>query len=161
MRPKEIKKLIELVEASSISELEVTRFGRKVRISKNSSTTTVTTSPATLAPPPAAVPETPSTETQKESQAAKPAPEPQALAENIYEVKSPMVGTFYRAPAPDADPYVEIGDIVAPNQVLCIIEAMKLMNEIECEVRGKVVEILAENGKPVEYDQVLFRIEKI
>ena len=161
MRPKEIKKLIELVEASSISELEVSRFGKKVRIRKNSSTTTVTTTPAPLNPAPPAAPETLSTETQTESPAAKPPSEPEVLAENIYEVKSPMVGTFYRAPAPDADPYVEIGDIVSPNQILCIIEAMKLMNEIECEVRGKVVEILAENGKPVEYDQVLFRIEKI
>ncbi|OQX85967.1 acetyl-CoA carboxylase, biotin carboxyl carrier protein [candidate division KSB1 bacterium 4484_87] len=159
MRPKEIKKLIELVEASSISELEVTRFGKKVRISKNSSTTTVTTSPPAANPLPAATP------VQTEAQQAPPAPAPAktepAIADNIYEVKSPMVGTFYRAPAPDADPYVEVGDTVSQNQVLCIIEAMKLMNEIECEIRGKVVEILAENGKPVEYDQVLFRIEKI
>jgi len=159
MRPKEIKKLIELVEESSISELEVSRFGRKVRISKNSSNTTVTSSP------PAANPSSAPAPVQAEVQPASPQAEAPAaapvLAANIYEVKSPMVGTFYRAPAPDADPYVEVGDTVSPNQVLCIIEAMKLMNEIECEVRGKVVEILAENGKPVEYDQVLFRIEKI
>ncbi|NOZ62048.1 MAG: acetyl-CoA carboxylase biotin carboxyl carrier protein [Calditrichaeota bacterium] len=158
MRPKEIKKLIELVEESSISELEVSRFGRKVRISKNSSTTVVAASPAAIAPSPAAAP---AEAQQSPDRPEQKAPQKEMLAENIFEVKSPMVGTFYRAPAPDADPYVEVGDTVASNQVLCIIEAMKLMNEIECEVRGKVVEILAENGKPVEYDQALFRIEKI
>jgi acetyl-CoA carboxylase biotin carboxyl carrier protein len=80
---------------------------------------------------------------------------------NVIEIRSPMVGTFYRAPAPDAAPYVQEGDIVTTNQVLCIIEAMKLMNEIESEMRGRVVEILVENGKPVEYDQLLFKIEKL
>jgi acetyl-CoA carboxylase biotin carboxyl carrier protein len=70
-----------------------------------------------------------------------------------------MVGTFYRAPGPDADPYIRQGDIVEPGKTLCIVEAMKLMNEIETEVRGKVVEILVENGQPVEFGQILFRID--
>jgi acetyl-CoA carboxylase biotin carboxyl carrier protein len=78
---------------------------------------------------------------------------------NTHEVNSPIVGTFYRAPAPDADSYVQIGDIVSAGQVLCIIEAMKLMNEIESDVGGKIVKVLAENGKPVEYNQPLFLIE--
>ena len=76
-------------------------------------------------------------------------------------IEAPMVGTFYRAPAPDADPYVRVGDIVEVGQPLCIIEAMKLMNEIESEVRGKVLEILADNAQPVEYGQPLFVIEQI
>jgi acetyl-CoA carboxylase biotin carboxyl carrier protein len=77
----------------------------------------------------------------------------------IHEVRSPIVGTFYRAPAPDADPYVEVGEMVQPKTVVCIIEAMKLMNEIETEVGGRIVKILVENGQPVEYNQVLFHIE--
>jgi acetyl-CoA carboxylase biotin carboxyl carrier protein len=92
--------------------------------------------------------------------AAPPAPEVTAPAETTQhqEVTSPMVGTFYRAPAPDADPYVEVGDHVRVGQTLCILEAMKLMNELEAEVSGTVMEIVVENAEPVEYGQVLFRI---
>jgi acetyl-CoA carboxylase biotin carboxyl carrier protein len=81
-------------------------------------------------------------------------------SENTYEVKAPMVGTFYRAPSPDADSYVKVGDVISQGTVLCIIEAMKLMNEIESEVSGKVVKILVENAQAVEYNQPLFLIEK-
>ncbi|MGE5586675.1 MAG: acetyl-CoA carboxylase biotin carboxyl carrier protein [Clostridia bacterium] len=81
--------------------------------------------------------------------------------ENHITIPAPMVGTFYRAPAPDAKPYVEIGDVVSPGQVLCIIEAMKIMNEIQAEVRGRVVEILVENAEPVEYGQPLFVLEAL
>ncbi len=80
-------------------------------------------------------------------------------AENTHEVRSPIVGTFYRAPAPDADPYVNVGDEISQGSVLCIVEAMKLMNEIESDVSGKVLKVLAENGKPVEYNQPLFLIQ--
>lgn len=106
-------------------------------------------------------------------QAPTPAPAPQAAAAaqipakpaeaedpNVVTVTSPFVGTFYRAPAPDADPFVEVGQSVEPGQVLCIVEAMKLMNEIEAEIAGTVVEVLAENGKPVEYGDPLFKIRK-
>jgi len=81
------------------------------------------------------------------------------LPANVVEVVAPMVGTFYRAPAPDAEPYVKLGETVEPGQVLFIIEAMKMMNEIESECRGKVVEILVENGAPVEYGQPLMRVQ--
>jgi acetyl-CoA carboxylase biotin carboxyl carrier protein len=93
--------------------------------------------------------------------AAQPAaaPEPEAPATNLTDVKSPMVGTFYRAPAPEAPSYVEIGSAVTKGQTLCILEAMKLMNELESEVDGIVREILVENTDPVEFGQVLFRIE--
>jgi acetyl-CoA carboxylase biotin carboxyl carrier protein len=77
----------------------------------------------------------------------------------LHEIKSPIVGTFYRAPAPDADSYVQVGDIVSTGSVLCIVEAMKLMNEIESDASGKIVKILVENGKPVEYNQPLFLIQ--
>lgn len=166
MRPKEIKKLIELVEQSQINELEVSRWGKKVRIRKGSNPST----PATMVIPPSS-PSAPMPLPQAQEPVPLPgtpsapvavaAPTPEPSTDNIVEVKSPMVGTFYRAPAPDAPPYVEVGDIVAPNQVLCIIEAMKLMNEIESEWRGRIVAILVENAQPVEYNQVLFKIEKL
>lgn len=166
MRPKEIKKLIELVEQSQINELEVSRWGKKVRIRKGSNSSVPTT---IAAPPPSPSLPSPTPQVQEVpslpgapspvAPVATPAPEPSS--DNIVEVRSPMVGTFYRAPAPDAPPYVEVGDIVAPNQVLCIIEAMKLMNEIESEWRGRIVAILVENAQPVEYNQVLFKIEKL
>lgn len=164
MRAKEIKKLIELVEASTISELEVRRFWQKVRIRKQQDYAVVTSSPnmVEISSPPV----TPAIAASALPVEAPPKPKDGKGAEevtdtNIIEIKSPMVGTFYSAPAPDADPYVQEGDIVTANQVLCIIEAMKLMNEIESEVRGRIVEILGENGKPVEYDQVLFRLAKL
>jgi len=167
MRTKEIKKLIALLEESNINELEVSRWGKKVRISKSM-----------MSPPPATVtsetmaasiqlPAQQSQEIAQHPQSTPPAATmptstgTSAISENIFEVKSPMVGTFYRSPAPDAESYVQVGDIVSVNQVLCIIEAMKLMNEIEAEVRGRVLEILVENTQPVEYNQVLFKIEKL
>jgi acetyl-CoA carboxylase biotin carboxyl carrier protein len=91
--------------------------------------------------------------------AAVPAAAPAAPEKKFHEVHSPIVGTFYRAPAPDADPYVEVGQSVQPKTVLCLIEAMKLMNEIESDVSGKIVKILVENGQPVEYNQPLFLID--
>lgn len=163
MRPKEIKKLIEYVEQSNINELEVTRWGKKVRIVKSSRGQAIAAPGEAIAVPNVVtVPAPPSPAMVSAApEPPQPLPETKATAANILEVRSPMVGTFYRAPAPDADPYVQLGDIVAPNQVLCIIEAMKLMNEIECEIRGRIVEILVENAQPVEYNQVLFRIEKL
>ena len=164
MRPKEIKKLIEYVEQSNINELEVSRWGRKVRIIKYSKDPSVTTHAEVITvPSPPPVQPSPST-VPPAAPIPEPAPpkiEPREPASKLMEVKSPMVGTFYRSPAPDADPYIQLGDIVSTNQVLCIIEAMKLMNEIESEVRGRIVEILVENAQPVEYNQVLFRIEKL
>jgi acetyl-CoA carboxylase biotin carboxyl carrier protein len=82
-----------------------------------------------------------------------------AIPDKLVEVKAPMVGTFYRAPSPDADPYVREGDAFSAGKVLCIIEAMKLMNEIEAEISGKIVKIMVENGRPVEYNQTLFLVD--
>jgi acetyl-CoA carboxylase biotin carboxyl carrier protein len=93
------------------------------------------------------------------SSAAVEAKEETEVTTNLHEIRSPIVGTFYRAPAPDADSYVQVGDMVAPGTVLCIVEAMKLMNEIESDVSGKIIKILTENGKPVEYNQPLFLIQ--
>lgn len=151
----DVKKLIKLVERSKIAELEIFEKGSKIRISKNGSghvqphmMTPVMPAVATPAAPTA--PDT-SAPTAPESPAETPA--------NILEIRSPMVGTFYRAPSPDAEPYVKVGDYIEPGKVLCIVEAMKLMNELEAEIAGRITEIRVENGQPVEYDQVLFRVE--
>lgn len=155
-----IKKLIKLLDESGIDEIEIEEEGKKVRVSKahyNSSVPQVFypqfISQPQVAPQPSASQKT------DPSPAAEPPPAPKPEEKKYHEVRSPIVGTFYRAPAPNADPYVQAGSVVQQGTVLCIIEAMKLMNEIESDVSGKIVQILVENGKPVEYNQPLFLIE--
>jgi acetyl-CoA carboxylase biotin carboxyl carrier protein len=147
----ELRQLIRLVQRTGIGELEVSSGDRTVRIAAQSRhpvnagfSPAAAYAPAQERPAPAAAGAAPSA--------------PQAT-ENLTAITSPMVGTFYRAPAPDADPYVESGDLVEVGQTVCIIEAMKLMNEIESEHRGRVVKILVENAQPVEFGQKLFLIE--
>jgi len=148
-----LKKLVRILEKSGVDEIEVEEDGLRVRLAKNS---TATAAPPAAPAPAAAVPAPAAQAAPSAPAAAPPAATP---ASNLHEVKSPIVGTFYRAPAPDADPYVEVGETVPAKAVVCIIEAMKLMNEIETETGGRVVKILVENGQPVEYNQVLFLIE--
>ena len=146
---RKLKKLIDLVEESGIAELEITEGEEKVRIVKGGAVSVAAGAPAparTAAPAaaqtaPAAVPAAP----------AEPAP-----AEAGHAVKAPMVGTFYRSPSPDAKVFVEVGQTVKEGDTICIIEAMKLMNEIEADASGVVKAILVENGQPVEYGQPLF-----
>jgi acetyl-CoA carboxylase biotin carboxyl carrier protein len=149
---KEIKRLILLVQKSGIGELEVTEGGRTIRIS---AAPVVAPGPAyamAAAPAPVASPAiAPS--------AAAAASAERAADAHLVPVVSPMVGTFYRAPAPDADPYVELNTPVEIGQTVCIIEAMKLMNEIESESRGRIARILVENGQPVEFGQALFLVD--
>lgn len=147
---REIQRLIKMIERSPITEFEIEEKGLKIRISKieNHGEPTVVYSPS-LSP---AAPQLPTAE-------PSPALPPAAPKAGVVEVKSPMVGTFYRTPSPDADTYVRVGDHIEPGRVLCIVEAMKLMNEIESEVSGTIIEILAENAQPVEFDQVLFRVD--
>ena len=163
MNLKEIRQLLKMVESLNISELEIEEDGKKLRISKNfasnngpsnASNVNMMPVPAVQAIPPAlgAAPLPVPVEEPPPPAAETPAP-------NIHEVRSPMVGTFYRAPSPDADPYVKVGNTVSEGQILCIVEAMKLMNEIESETSGKIVKILVENAQPVEYNQVLFLVE--
>ncbi len=149
-----IRKLIKLVEESEIDTLEVSNWGRKIKITQRHLSTGNGHSPvgAVVSPVAASAP------------AAVPVSATEAPADTIDHLKgvvitAPMVGTFYSAPAPDADPYVSVNAKVRVGQVVCILEAMKLMNEIESEVSGRVIEILAENGKPVEFGQELFLIE--
>jgi acetyl-CoA carboxylase biotin carboxyl carrier protein len=145
-----LKKLVRIVENSGVDEIEVEEEGLRVRVAKKSVVV------AASAPPAPAVQVAAGHVAPPDQSSAAPSPEPVA---SYIEIKSPIVGTFYRAPAPDADPYVEVGQSVQPKTVLCIIEAMKLMNEIESDIGGKVVKIMVENGKPVEYNQTLFLIE--
>lgn len=148
-----LKKLIKVVEESEISELEIEDQGSRVKIVKNlSGTHPVVHAPHVVHPAPHPAPAAPMA---PEQQAA----EPEAEKSSLVEVTSPMVGTFYRAPSPGADPFVEVGDRVKLGQTLCILEAMKLMNELECEVAGVVREICVENAQPIEYGTRLFLIE--
>jgi oxaloacetate decarboxylase alpha subunit len=151
----ELRQLIQLVQKTGIGELEVSSGGRTVRIS-TASAGVVTAFPASSPDARVAAPET-----RAEIPAATAESTKTAKSSSATMVVSPMVGTFYRAPAPDADPYVEVGDMVTVGQTVCIVEAMKLMNEIESEVRGKIVEILVENAQPVEFGQPLFRVEPV
>jgi len=150
MRTDEIGKLIELVERSQIDELEVRRWWGTVRIVKNSRGAVYPVEPLRHAPASAPAP------AEAPPAAAAPAPPDDAT---LVPVVSPMVGTFYRAPSPAAPPYVEAGARVEVGQVVCIVEAMKLMNEIESEVAGTIARILVENGQPVEFNQPLFLVK--
>ncbi|MDI6766623.1 MAG: acetyl-CoA carboxylase biotin carboxyl carrier protein [Bacteroidota bacterium] len=151
-----LKKLVKIVEQSTVDEIEIEEEGLKVRVAKNQHQNMMPVH-VTAQPPEAAapVPTQPKTEIQP-LPALTPKPEVK-----LHEVKSPIVGTFYRSPAPDADSYVEVGAVVQQKQVLCIIEAMKLMNEIETDISGRIVKVLVENAQPVEYNQTLFLIEPL
>ena len=152
-----VKKLLEMIDASSVNSIEITSDkGVKIRISKTARSSVQVAAPMQFAAAPqmAAMPGAPP--------APAPAAEPptQVSPKSRYlEVKSPMVGTYYAAPEPGAKPYLSVGDRISKGQILCIIEAMKIMNEIESEFDGVVKEILAQNAHPVEYGQVLFRID--
>ena len=148
---RKVKKLIELLDDSGIAEIEITEGEESVRISRYAAGTPVAAplAPAPVAAAPAAAP-APAT-----AEAAAPAEAPD---EDGYEVAAPMVGTYYGAPSPDAEPFVSLGQKVSEGETICIIEAMKMFNQIEAESSGTIVAILVENGQPVEFDQPLFVI---
>lgn len=152
-----LKKIVKIVEDSSITELEIEEENTRIKVSKNTGAVHYSAPPAPQFPVPVASQHAHLRPAEEVTAAAAKAKED--LPGNLHEVKSPIVGTFYRAPAPDADSYAKVGDEVSVGQVLCIVEAMKLMNEIESDVSGKIVKILVENGKPVEYNQPLFLME--
>jgi acetyl-CoA carboxylase biotin carboxyl carrier protein len=159
-----VKKLIEMIDESSVDSIEIsTEKGMKIRIAKSPTHR----GPVTMAAMPPVAP-SPLMDTRLTPPAGIPmpaqsdgaaAPKVEAAATSSLEVKSPMVGTFYGAPEPGAKPYVAVGDRVQKGKTLCIIEAMKIMNEIESEFTGVVKEVLAQDAQPVEYGQVLFRID--
>ncbi|MEC8158878.1 MAG: acetyl-CoA carboxylase biotin carboxyl carrier protein [Pseudomonadota bacterium] len=147
---RKVKKLIELLEASSVDEIEIKEGEESVRISRNTAAPIAMAAPVAAPVMPAAVASAP----------AAPVPAPEvAAASEANAVKSPMVGTFYRSPSPDAGPFVEVGQSVRAGDVLCIVEAMKMMNQIEADRTGTVTAIHADNGEPVEFDQPLITVE--
>ena len=146
----ELRRLIRLVRKTGIGELEVRSGGRTVRISAQPGA-------ATMAQPVWA--KSPTSGSEPSTPAGGGGPTDSGSVANAVAITAPMVGTFYRAPAPDADPYVEVGDRVEVGQTVCIVEAMKLMNEIESEVKGRIVQVLVENAQPVEFGQKLFLVE--
>lgn len=148
-----LKKLIKMVEKSRVNEIEIEEGGKRIRISKGPPP-----------PPPAviqeaAVPQVPASPQQVSGKTDRESP----IAEDtkLHTINSELVGTFYRAPAEDSEPFVKEGDIVNKGDTVCIIEAMKIMNEIESDIHGKIVQVLPENGSPVEYGEPLFKIEPL
>ncbi|MCK5331586.1 MAG: acetyl-CoA carboxylase biotin carboxyl carrier protein [Candidatus Marinimicrobia bacterium] len=144
-----LKDLIYILEHSDVNEIEATFWGRKYRVVKNSSVINPEMIPAYST----------TLHHQNPTQLIGPESSGEILEESANEIKSPMPGTYYCSPSPEAPPYVKVGDRVTEGDSLCIVEAMKIMNEIESNVTGVVKEVLVENGKPVEYNQPLFRIE--
>lgn len=151
-----IKKIIKLLENSDVDEIEIEEEGKKIRVARHRTNSVQYQIP----PSQAFFPQAPNVSALPPTESKQGAEVPSTPKVSYHEVKSPIVGTFYRAPAPDAESYVEVGQEVNPGTVLCIVEAMKLMNEIECDVSGKVAKVMVENGTPVEYNQVLFLIEQ-
>ena len=150
---RKLKKLIDLVQESGIGEIEITEGEEKVRITRQSAPSPALMMAPQMQPMAYGAASGPSAAAAPPAEAAPP-PEPKG-----HQLKSPMVGTFYRAPSPGAPSFVEIGQSVTKGQTLCIIEAMKLLNEIESDASGAIKAILVENGQPVEYGQPLFLIE--
>ena len=161
---KDIKVIVDLMKKNAVSEFEMEEGDFKIKLKRDSGkprkgeTVVVQEAAPMILPAAAAAPVAAPVATAAPAPATPAAAAPAPVAEGP-EVKSPMIGTFYRKPSPDADSYVEVGSVVEPDTVVCIIEAMKVMNEIKAEVKGTIAEVLAEEGKPVEYGQALFRIE--
>ncbi len=152
-----VKKLVDMIDASTVDSIEITSDkGLKIRISKNSNQRSSVQLASSMQMQPMMAPPAPAPAAAPPAEAA---PRPEKAKAHFLEVKSPMVGTYYSAPEPGAKPYLAVGDRISKGQILCIIEAMKIMNEIESEFDGVVKEILAQNSHPVEYGQVLFRID--
>ncbi|HAC25228.1 MAG TPA: acetyl-CoA carboxylase, biotin carboxyl carrier protein [Cytophagales bacterium] len=158
MKTSEIRDLIDFISQTGLNEVNIETRELKLHVKREpdqkvlKSAAPVMAAPMAMAPPVAA----------PAPAAAPPAPKaekPAAVSKNTLEIKSPMIGTFYRSANPDSPPFVSVGDKVSKGQTVCIIEAMKLFNEIESEVSGTVVKVMVENSSPVEYDQVLFVVE--
>ncbi|MFA5156245.1 MAG: acetyl-CoA carboxylase biotin carboxyl carrier protein [Candidatus Omnitrophota bacterium] len=151
MNLKEIKELINLMNENGLMELEVEKEGMRIRLKK-------TTSQSENAAGPIIIEKEKISEPQRSVETITAG---EKTIANAVEIKAPMVGTFYRAPSPEAAPYVEVGQVIETGHVICIIEAMKLMNEIKSEVKGKIIEVLVDNAEPVEFGQPMFLIEPL
>ncbi len=148
---KDIKAIIDLMKKNSVTELELERADYKIKLKRGNQSGTPETAMYREVP----------VQHSSHSHGAPPSATPAASSSNEIEVKSPMIGTFYRAPSPEAASYVEVGTEVGPETVVCIIEAMKVMNEIKAETRGVITQVLVDNSKPVEFGQVLFKVKPV
>jgi acetyl-CoA carboxylase biotin carboxyl carrier protein len=148
MDPKHLKRIVEIMNQNDLAEIEIEEEGMLLRLRKKEGPAAMM--PAAPPPAPAAAPANPA--------AAEAAPAAE-VAEGLHTITAPMVGTFYRAPSPEADTYVEVGKRINPESVVCILEAMKVMNEIKSECSGEIVKICVQNGEAVEYDQPLFVVK--
>jgi len=147
---KEIREMINLMNENSLVELEIEKDGMRIRLKKTGQGTETFNGPVVIERE--KIPQQTIQESKEFSDRAQ---------AKTVEIKAPMVGTFYRAPSPEAPPYVEVGQIIETGQVICIIEAMKLMNEIKSEIKGKILEILVDNAEPVEFGQSIFLVEPL
>lgn len=154
---KQIQELVKIINKTNISEISIEEEGLKVTIKQKEDKIVTMAAPVQAAPVAYAQPQP--VAAAPAPAAAAPAAAAEAKADNLITIKSPMVGTFYRRPGPDKPLFAEVGTEIVPGKVLCIIEAMKLFNEIESEVKGKIVKILVDDSSPVEYDQPLFLVE--
>lgn len=159
MNPKEIKNMIDFIAKSGLAEVNIETEEFKIKVKRDTEAQVVASAPA---PSPASAPAAspaPASAASQDNQAAAAKTEPADDPSKYIEIKSPMIGTFYRAPKPEDAPFASVGDSIAIGDKVCIVEAMKLFNEIESEVSGKIVKVLVENASPVEYDQPLFLVE--
>ena len=154
---KQIQELIKIINKSNIGELSIEEKDFKITIRQKEDAAPIYTSTPQQAPPPQYVPSLNTQPSSAASQQAEPASAKQA--DNLVTIKSPMIGTFYRSSSPDKPPFANVGDEVVQGKTVCIIEAMKLFNEIESEVSGTIVKVLVDDASPVEYDQPLFLVE--
>ena len=159
MNIKEIKEMINLMNENSLTELEVEKDGMRIRLKKGPSGEITMDDPRNKVIHPGSVSVQPMIQTATPQPSRESAAEKSSVSKNLLEIKSPMVGTFYRAPSPESPSFAEIGQDLEVGHVICIIEAMKLMNEIKSEIKGKIVDILVDNAEPVEFGQPLFLIE--
>lgn len=158
METKEIQKLIDFIAQSGLDEVNIETADLKIKVKRYGAAPVVSYTPAPVAAPaPAIAPAAPAAAAPFAS--AEPSVSNEPASSNLITIKSPMIGTFYRASSPETPAFANIGDEIKPGKVVCVIEAMKLFNEIESEVSGKIVKILVENATPVEFDQPLFLVE--
>lgn len=157
MKAKEIRDLIDFISGSGLEEVNIETEEFKISVKRSSPQVTTTSAPAVSAPAPAAV-ATPAA-APASTPSAPEAPKAASNDDNLITIKSPMIGTFYRSANPESDAFVNVGDTVKQGDTVCIIEAMKLFNEIESEVSGKIVKVLVDDAQPVEYDQPLFLVD--
>jgi len=151
MNLKEIKELINLMNENGLVELEIEKDGTSIRLKKTASGYETSSAPMMIE----------RVRAHQDTLAQEPEESAEKVSAKTVEIKAPMVGTFYRAASPESPAYVEIGQVIEPGAVICIIEAMKLMNEIKSEIKGKVVEILVDNAEPVEFGQPMFIIDPL